>query len=233
MRAPLFIKVLFIIGFFSSTAAASLIERDYLGVTGGITYDTETELEWLDLTFTDGLGLVGYHDYLNELDAGWRFASSVLVSQLFTNFNFTFDQSIDNIYGSIVDKSDHYTINNPSLTFFEHVKELGTLGHTTSNNKFHGVKGFTSDIRGSLNEQYMVYYTTSRNTGVASAGDFIRTPKEDLFDSFFTYRVNTNFQQANVNAPVLSAPAIAVPEPATLGLFSLFLCLMGFRKIKG
>lgn len=233
MRAPFLIKLLLIPFFWSSIVSATLIERDYLGVTGGITYDTETELEWLDLTFTRKLGLAGYQEYLNELDAGWTFASSALVRQLLTNFNFTFDQTANNIYGNVIEYPLFYTHNRPSQSFFDHVAELTILGESKDkDNKFFGVKGFTSDMSRSLYEQYMVYYTTSKNTGIASAGNFVRTPSETMFDSFFTYRESGPLQTANVIGPVLFAPAIAVPAPATLGLFSMFLCLMGLRKIK-
>tara|TARA_R110001583_G_scaffold64188_1_gene186774 strand:+ start:275 stop:994 length:720 start_codon:yes stop_codon:yes gene_type:complete len=234
MRALFLIQLLLITFFYSSAASASLIERDYLGVTDGITYDTETELEWLDLTFTSELGLAGYQEYLNELDAGWTFASSALVRQLLTNFNFTFDQTANNIYGNVIEYRRFYTHSRPSQSFFDHVEELTILGESKDkDNKFFGVKGFTSDMDDDdLYEQYMVYYTTSKNTGVASAGNFVRTPSKAIFDSFFTYRESGPLQTANLIGPVLFAPAIAVPAPATLGLFSMFLCLMGLRKIK-
>ena len=63
MRSILFIKLLFVTGLFSLNASASLIERDYLGVTGGVTYDTESQLEWLDLSFTRTMDFNEYQDY--------------------------------------------------------------------------------------------------------------------------------------------------------------------------
>lgn len=233
MRCTIFIKLLLVTCFLSLNASASLIERDYLGVSGGITYDSESELEWLDLTFTRNLDLTEYLNYLNDLDAEWKFASSALVSQLLTNFNFTFDQSDNNIYGNAIAYNGFYTHSKPSPSFFDHIEELTMLGESMdSASKFYGIKGFTSDMQGSYYEQYMAYYTTSKKTGVVSAGDFIRTPSKNLFNSFFTYRESSALQAANVNGPTLTSPAIAVPEPATLALFSMFLCLMGLRKIK-
>lgn len=65
-------------------ASVPLFERDYLGVACGITCDSERQLEWLEVTFTRNLDLAEYLNYLNELDACWNLATSVLVRQLFT-----------------------------------------------------------------------------------------------------------------------------------------------------
>ncbi|MBA6389578.1 PEP-CTERM sorting domain-containing protein [Colwellia sp. BRX10-3] len=233
MRALLFFKFILIFCLWSSFASASLIERNYLGIAGGITYDSETNFEWLDLTFTRELELAEYQDYLANLDAGWTFASSKLVSVLLTNFDFSFDKSDTNSYGTVTDYSEFYTHRKPSTDFTQHVNQMTILGESQdSESKYFGIKGFTSDMRGDFYEQYMAYYTTNGNTGIVSAGDYIRTPKKDMFESFFTYREAVAFQPTAITSQAVTITAIPVPEPTTLGLFSLFLCFMGFRKYK-
>ncbi|ARD43722.1 hypothetical protein [Colwellia sp. PAMC 21821] len=231
MRGLLFFKCLLIFFLWSPISSATLIERDYLGVSGGITYDDETNFEWLDLTFTRSLNLAEYQDYLSVLDAGWIFASSQLVSELLTNFDFIFDKSETNIYGSVIDYNELYLHNKPNKIFIEHVNQMTILGELEYP-EYHGIKGFTRDMRGDYFEQYMAYYKLNGNTGVVSAGDFIRNPSGKIFESFFTYREAVAFQPASTTLQATTLSAITVTEPVTIGLFSMFLCLLGIRKFK-
>jgi hypothetical protein len=215
--------------------SASLIERNYSGVTGGITYDTETNLEWLDLSFTNSMDLGEYQNYLSILDAGWKFANSAMVSNLLTNFDFTFNPDSEgfDIYSRAIDVGEIYTYNDPNDIFFQHVDEMTMLGKLTwDGGKWTGVKGFTSEHSGKYYKQYMAYYSTNGNTGVVSEGKFYREPKASDNESFFTYRESMFVERAPVNVPAENALAVELPEPATLGLFSFLLCFMGVRKYK-
>ncbi|ASP46490.1 PEP-CTERM sorting domain-containing protein [Cognaticolwellia beringensis] len=234
MRGPFLLKLLLITFFWSSIVSATLIERDYEGVSGGITYDSKTNIEWLDLSFTRSMNLVQYQHYLANLNANWLFADGEMVSDLLTNFEFYFnpDSAGNDIYGRAINVKENYTYNNPKDIYFKHVDEMKVLGEfTTEGGKWTGVKGFTSDYSGNYYKQYMAYYSSNKNTGVVSAGKFYRAPKARSDESFFTYRVST-FEEPAVKATVAVQSAVQLPEPSTLGLFSLILCFMGLRKYK-
>lgn len=229
MRSILFIKLLFVTGLFSLNASASLIERDYLGVTGGVTYDTESQLEWLDLSFTRTMDFNEYQDYLLSLNDEWNFASSDLVANLFSNFDLN-DEVNDDFGTAKVGNGYHY-YSSPESAFINVVNSLVILGESMSEgSNFFGVKGFTSDNVGNGYEQYMAYYSNSQSIGVVALADYVRAPTGKGIQSFFTYRQSNAMAVSNVNGP--SLPATAVPEPATLGLFAMLLSFMVFRRIK-
>lgn len=197
---------------------ASLIERDYSGVIGGITYDSESNYEWLDLSFTRSMSLSEYQDYLAVLDDSWMFASSDKVSDLFSHFDLTGEINVD--YGIANPGSGYAYYSSPETVFIDLVNDLTMLGESMSlGSNFYGVKGFTSDQVGANYEQYMAYYSKSQTIGVVSLGDYIRTPSGKSIQSFFTYR-----EALPVVAPV------DLPEPATLGMLALMLCFFSLRK---
>ena len=227
MRSILFIKLLFVTGLFSLNASASLIERDYLGVTGGVTYDTESQLEWLDLSFTRTMDFTEYQDYLLSLNDEWNFASSDLVANLFSNFDLN-DEVNDDFGTAKTDIGYHY-YSSPESAFINVVNSLVILGESMSEgSNFFGVKGFTSDNVGNGYEQYMAYHNGAKDLGILAFGDYHRVPTGKDILSFFTYRIarpEVNFASLNI-----SVPSTQVSEPTTLAIFTLMLSLFAFRR---
>lgn len=232
MRTLLSLKLFIIVSLLMSSYSASstLIERDYLSENdGGITYDSESGYEWLDLSFTRSMCLTAsagndchnYNEYLSNLDDGWIFASSQLVSDLLINFSFTSGKS--DIYGEVKSGSGYYYYNDPKPTFIDHVNELTILGETMSQgSSLYGIKGFTSDNVNGAHEQFMAYYNNSQSLGIVAFADYHRVPQGKPIQSFFTYR--------KARAEVRFEPVIQVPEPATLGIFTLMLFIILLRR---
>lgn len=208
----------------SLPVSASLIERDYSGVTGGITYDSEANVEWLDLSFTRTMNLFEYKNYLVTLDDGWKFASSDLVANLFSNFALTPEPNED--YGVIKAGSGYSFYSPPKSLFIELVNDLTILGETMSSaSALYGIKGFTSDSIGAAHEQYMAYYNGAETLALLALGDYHRVPTGKQIQSFFTYRTAVS---GGSSASIMSV--VNVPEPTTISLFTLFLCFMAYRK---
>lgn len=217
MRGIVYLPVLLLF-MLAKPALASLIERDYAGITNGITFDSETNYEWLDLSFTRTMNLTEYQNYLLELDDGWKFASSDMVSVLLTNFGLI---SVDNsAYGTVASGSGYSYYSSPELAYIELVDDLAILGESMSmGSNFYGIKGFTSDQLGATYEQYMAYYSKSKSIGIVSLGDYIRIPSGKSIQSFFTYR------EAQVQPQ-----AVDLPEPSTISIFILMACILGLTK---
>ncbi len=84
-------KLILVVTFllFSSTAHATLIEKDFLSAGDALlTFDTETELEWLDVTHTLNLSFSDVQSELGEGGQfdGWRYATGMEIVDLWTNF---------------------------------------------------------------------------------------------------------------------------------------------------
>ena len=192
----------------SFAASAALIESDYLGVQGGITYDSSTNYEWLDLSFTSSMTLAEYQNYLTSLDDNWLFASSALVSNLFAEFGVT--AADDPLYGTATSAGALHLYQPPTQGFLDQVQDISILGEYLSDvSQFFGIKGFTSDIVANVYyEQFMMYHSKSLSVGVISLGDYIHKADGGDLYSFFTYREKSN-------------DPVVVSEPSILILFVL------------
>ncbi|WP_139175495.1 hypothetical protein [Colwellia chukchiensis] len=220
----------------SNTVFASLIARDYLANgDGAITYDTDSGYEWLDLTYTRSMclqdtlnnGCNNYHDYLASLDDGWLFANSQQVSNLLAKFAFASNQSA--IYGDAKPGSGYYYYKNPNQTFISDVNALTLLGESMSaGSSLYGIKGFTRDNINGAHEQFMAYYNKNQSLGIVAFGDYHRVAQGKPIQAFYTYRVAKAESVFISSKPQITSTnvinnATALPEPASLTLFSLLL----------
>lgn len=211
-----FNKFLIILGsvFFTLSATAGLVVKDYNGVSGGITFDSDTNIEWLDLSFTESMSVTEYQDFLNTNGEGWQFATKTLVGDLFSKFGATSANNTN--WGNGADYGMFHVYAPASSEFMRVTDSLSILGEVMSaSTAFSGVRGFAGDILAASMNQFAMYY--NRFAGVASMGDFIEFADGRDSTAFFTYRSVPNVQ------PIMMNPKspLAVPEPATWSMFLL------------
>ena len=221
----------------SWSASATLIERDYLEWgDGGITYDDSSGREWLDLTFTRTLDFGEYQQFLATANNdGWTFATSLMVGNLFSQFGFSSVHNQD--YGNAKSYQDYYYYSPRSQGFSDLVDNLTILGETMSigtksdNVKFYGVRGYVDTGIVGDPSQYMAYL--NEKIGVVSLGTFKGNTIGSRYESFFTYRDARDeivFEQPSL--PITNQQPIDVSEPTTLGLFTLMLSILAFRRYR-
>lgn len=221
----------------SWSASATLIERDYLEWgDGGITYDDSSDREWLDLTFTRTMDFGEYQQFLATAnDDGWAFATSSMVGNLFSQFSFSSVHNQD--YGNATSYQDYYYYSPRSQGFSDLVDNLTILGETMSigtksdNVKFYGVRGYVDTGIVGDPSQYMAY--RNEKIGVVSLGTFKGNAIGSRYESFFTYRDARDevvFEQPTFS--ITNQQPIGVSEPATLGLFTLMLSILAFRRYR-
>lgn len=124
-------KVFFLIFILSPPLYAEIIDL------GRITRDTSTDLDWLDLTETNG---ISYNDIKNELSpqgrfSGWRYASQEEVRKLWKQFRLL----EDNQKGFNSSNEEQYN------AFVKATMLLGNTWGETSPGKVDGFLGVTGD----------------------------------------------------------------------------------------
>lgn len=101
--------------FLSGQAQASLSSRDSAFGGGTITYDSDTNLEWLDLTVTQGQSFNDVFASLASTYKGYRYASSDEVLRFFSDGGVTEGSNLSalnvlNLWGILSDDTDMFGI---------------------------------------------------------------------------------------------------------------------------
>jgi len=196
-------------------ANAGLIEVDYEGIAGAdtaITFDTNTGLEWLDLTETNG---ISYSNMLTLLGSGqqyegWRYANYGEVAAIFDYFSL---RSYANGGHALVQGStEDIAIESFTQLFGDTVGEYGN---------YYGVLGILVDdlatpvarrgvyISGGINGTY-----TYNQTSINACCSHLATDIRMYFGSY------------------LVRDAQSVPEPSTLAIFALGVIGLASRRFK-
>ena len=202
---------------FSFGASAELVPKDW-ATTGDqlISYDTKTNLNWLDLSFTL---YTSYNEVLALLDtdlSGWRLASETEVATLF-NSSFTTPLSF------YADGSTQVLAGTDS--FDESVNFTSFFGSYQLNNNGYAYGLYKDDA--DVLRMTGVYATESKNSifGMDYTKDY-EYAIDVKHEHFATYLVSNDMTLPD--APV----ELTVPLPASVGLLGLALAGFGLRKRK-
>jgi len=200
---------------FASNVNAGLISKDYDGVVGGITFDSSSNIEWLDLNFTQSMTVLEYQEFLASSTDGWQMANFSLVSDLFSTFGVISDVNSD--WGNVSDYGTFQLYRNVSDSFKDIVSSLGMLGEVmSSSSQFIGIRGFYGDTFENALSQFAMYH--SNTVGVISTGKLLSLANGKESTAFFTYR------EAKQVAPMNVSPRntkVSEPNPIYLLLLAL------------
>jgi len=215
-------NIIFVVALlFAANVHAGLISKDYKGVTGGVTFDDSTNIEWLDLSFTQSMTLIEYQQFLADNSDGWQWASSAQVSNLYSEFGIT--SSNNTAWGVARDRGPFYTYSSPTAAFKQTVEDLSMLGETLSlSTSFYGVRGFTSNVHASGNEQFLMYYNNS--IGVVATGQFIERPRGLDYHAFYTFR------EASPKRMIRDVTTVSEPGTFLLIFSAIAICFIQARK---
>lgn len=230
----------------SCSVSATLIERDYLEWgDGGITFDEDSDYEWLDLSHTRAMSFNEYNEFIERSGEGWMFANSELVSNLLAQYTLT--SEVNDAYGKVthVYNYGYHYYNKPlEQAFIDIVDDLIILGETMSTGsqndtvKFYGIRGYVENDQQTATHQYAAYYNEKKTTGVVSLGSFVGQPVGSRFESYFTYRearpeVIFDPDSQMLRTSSASFAPVQVSEPPALGLFALILSMLFLRRHQG
>lgn len=193
----------------SQAARADLIATDWQSVGDAkATLDTDSGLEWLDVSITDNMSINQVESLLSTTFAGWRLPSYAEVQQLFRN---AFKTTIDRNWDVTIDGPDYETfLYNFGFTYSNYVS-YGTYLSEDGNTVYAGGTG--GSAYGKIYTNYT--YGNDANTAVIYAGVFLVSDGGVTLSSQQNPTLNINNpnapvnQTADVNAPV-SAPLAAL-----------------------
>lgn len=212
-------------GFISAPASADFIHTDWK--TAGdkqAALDTETGIEWLNLTQTNGKTITQVTDLLNTTYSGWRLPTYTEVSSMITRFfgNPTSWNAYSTSNGMIA--RDFSVLFGTGST--ETAYNLGTHRTDTGQLRYSGAYVNGANVEFSA---YSVYYGPTNTTKPPRGlGVFLVSDGGTTLSSINNPNLNINNPAAPVNQ---AAPAPTdVSAPIGLGLAGLLLLLMGRRK---
>jgi hypothetical protein len=207
-----------------TSAQAELVESDWKNTGDALaTLDTDTGIEWLDLTQTDNMsinqaegltGAVGIFD-------GWRLPSRAEVTQMMLN---AFSSQSEFLQGA--GYNFQHTVDNPGPKFDNESLEFGRLlGRTHSvRDRVFTYGMFKHDITGT-NQPLMSgnYYTTSYSRVNINLNSVFNADYDYAHEAYGVYLVSrggatlSSQLDPSINVPVADAST----APTTLGLMGL------------
>lgn len=193
----------------SGQANAALTSRDLVIGSGDglLTYDDQTNFEWLDVTQTLNMS---FNQVVGELSTSGAFAG----------FNLASDANLQALFASGGwSGASNVNYSNDPDRFNEASVIVSLLGRTTINYSVNSTYGMVSDVQGSKQYYGFMYsYSDAINPYHSSSWHNNFSQARDVPSDYigtFLYRVTT-----------------AVPEPETYALMLAGLGLIGFRMRK-
>ncbi len=206
-------KALALIGLtLSLSANAAIIDMDT------ITRDTDSGLDWLDLSETTGRSAYDISNSLGEGQEfeGWRFATSTEVSTLWANLGLSYNLDFPYYFSSY-------------STFKTAVNLLGNTyeGYTQSGYDYEGVVGWTGTITQDLGDGVNLYQQR--------AGLYLPIQNGNTSDSLWVFQESAGSHWYNTR-PYIGSYLVqqsAVPVPSAAWLFgSALIGLAGIKRKK-
>lgn len=231
-------------GLISAQANAAFVATDWKGNGDALaTLDTNTGLEWLDLTVTDGSTFGQVSGALNSTLKGWRFPTHAEVSALMNSF-FPYVGNNETPYSQTVytgEGASQEPLNGPEFTTLFGFTYLDWWHGSDWQGSIYGLfKDDDGDIllsgyhrRNHWNGFYITYHNvetneTGDNYGYHQAGIFLVSDGGTTLSSINNPMLNINNPKSPVNQ-VPDAPA-DVSVHAGFGVLGLLLMAFGFRR---
>jgi len=207
-----------------TSAQAALVESDWKNAGDTLaTLDTDTGIEWLDLTQTLGMSI---NEASGDVFEDWRFPTKSEVSQM-----------MDNAFPSFYGYNDRYVTSASADRDANHFRDMfGTTRSYSAHDTTRGI--FKNDPGGSYSVLKTVMDDT-RDTDYVQLGSGYNFSNDYDFSrsSAGVYLVSdggttlSSIENPELNSNNASAPVnTAVPEPSSLALLGL--TLMGFASVK-
>lgn len=214
--------LILVTGLMSAQANAALVATDWKSSGDGLaTLDTDTGIEWLDVSLTDGMSIEAVSNQLNSTYKGWRLPSYNEVQQLFVN---AFGLA-PGLHWDVYSLGYDAFLNNFGLTYSSDVSYGTYVG-------LNGVTVFAGGAGGRAHGRVYTDYVYGNNVsaGVEYAGVFLVSDGGTTLSSINNPSLNIN----NPNAPVNQVPDVPadVPVHTGFGLFGLALMAFGLRRRK-
>jgi hypothetical protein len=206
-----------------TSAQAELVNTDWENAGDNLaTLDTETGIEWLDLTQTDGMSINHVESLLNSTFSGWRLPTSSEVTEMLVNAF----PSESNFYefgtGSVLKYSA--TVNTEVTDF---TALFGVTRNSNGNDYTYGI--FKSSSNPTSNVMFSgARKSTAPNEVILFSNINASSDLNSSWDARGVYLVSdggttlSSQLDPSLNANNANAPAVAdVPVPTTLGLMGL------------
>lgn len=241
LKKALITPLAFIAASLSFQATAAFLPTDWkLQGDSLATLDTESGLEWLDLTQTDGKSINQVKDLLSTSLSGWRFPTVSEVDRMMRNFVGTamnFDNATNGsiyVHGpgnpirgafSTLFGSSHSDNRGTSFAYFSFGLYTGTDG--TIRQAGVEFSGYDTGRNNYFYNNYLSKYSKSASTASIYQGVWLVSDGGVTLSS----KNDPTLNQNNPNAPVNQVPA-DVPVHAGFGLIGLLLMALGLRRRK-
>lgn len=207
------------------------------------TLDTQTGLEWLDLTRTDNMSISQVRGLLDTTFLGWRFPTAAEIDTMMRNFVGTV-VNFDSVSNGLVQFNSNHATQNPNVVAVrqEFLALFGlTHSYSASINFQHLSTGLYLDEFGSVRQagvhytgydtgrtnvffnNYLATHVTTETGKHGYHGIWLVSDGGTTLSSVNDPTLNINNPNAPINAGIISPPANDVSAPlfGFLGLFSL------------
>lgn len=224
------IVLTFLASVFSTTAFAGLITfGNYsLDEDTNIVTDTSRQIEWLQWDMTKGLSIEQALDEFGS--AGWKLSSNVQMASLYSDFGLMSSSIEDKFILNTLD----YNADDGDKTVYDQLIKLFGATEIAEGGEF----GIGDDA---LRETLVLYGSDLDNDGLYRASiinsDFTRLYNSGLgkirYQAGLVQDVySTNFIRPSGGMGVALVRANSVNAPATIGLMTLVIVGLAFRRIK-
>lgn len=196
----------------SSAAQAEMISTDYLNLNDGLaTLDTQSGLEWLDVSYTDALSINSVEARFSSDLSGWRLPTHAEITTLFANFF----PEVSNTNLSSISTEQGAKFRN--LFGYTH-KTTYSLGWYERDGILRRGGVYSNTLYGA---EYTANYDAYRNIGSSAYGTFLVSGGGTTFSSINNSGINVIGFTGDINAAPEPEPEVSVPAPATLMMFGL------------